>query len=193
MNNNCKIYILSLLTTERKKIVDQNIKLFPSIQVIKSVNGYNTNETISEFKKLGIKFHTLNKYKNGNNFNTYGMLANGITKIKMLKYQVENKLPYICFIEDDLLLKKNFIKFIHKKKKLLKRNINMIRLDTWGEGYITSLESSKRILEHINNKGIIQNIDNQLRINCGREIKVLNTPWKLMIESNKGDCLKQNY
>ena len=66
----------------------------------------------------------------------------------------------------------------------------MIRLARWGEGYITSLEGSKLILEHIKRTGIIRNIDNQLRLNCGKEIRVIKTPWKLVVGTNNGDCLK---
>jgi GR25 family glycosyltransferase involved in LPS biosynthesis len=189
--NNINIYILSLLNNDkRKEIISKNKKLFPQIKVIKSTNGFNKQEVIDEFNKLDTTFYQLNKYKN-TNFNTYGSLANFITKVKIMKYQVDNKIPYICFIEDDLLLKPNFVSFIQEKKdKYLKDNINMLRLDKWGEGYITSLESSKRILEHIKRTGIIQNIDNQLRENCGKELRILKTPWELVVNTNKGDCLK---
>lgn len=188
--SNITIYILSLLTDERKKIVEKNKKLFPQIEVIKSTNGFNKQEVIDELTKLDIKFHKLNKYKK-ENFNTYGMLANGITKIKIMKHQIENNIPYICFIEDDLLLKPNFVSFIESRKdKYLKDNVNMLRLARWGEGYITSLEGSKRILAHIKRTGIIQNIDNQLRENCGKELRILKTPWELVVGTNKGDCLK---
>ena len=37
--------------------------------------------SVCEFNKLDTTFYRLNKYKK-ENFNTYGMLANGITKIK---------------------------------------------------------------------------------------------------------------
>ena len=190
MNQNCKIYILSLLNNERIKIVNKNKKLFPFIEVVKSVNGYNKEEVINELIKLDINFVTLNRSKYVN-FNSYGTLANFITKVKIMKHQIENNIPYICFIEDDLLLNKNFVSFIEQQKnKYLRDNVNMIRLAKWGEGYITSLEGSKRILRHIKQKGIIKNIDNQLRLNCGKEIRVFNTPWRLVVGTNKGDCLK---
>lgn len=186
-----KIYILSLLNNgEREEIISKNKKLFPQIEVIKSTNGFNKQEVIDELIKLDIKFYKLNKYRK-ENFNTYGTLANFITKVKIMKYQVENKIPYICFIEDDLLLKSNFVSFIESRKdKYLKDNVNILRLARWGEGYITSLEGSERILAHIKRTGIIQNIDNQLRENCGKELRLLNTPWRLIIGTNKGDCLK---
>ena len=67
----------------------------------------------------------------------------------------------------------------------------MIRLGKWGEGYITSLEGAKRIVNKIKKYGIFGNIDNQLRNICGKEICVRrDTPWKVVISSNDGDCLK---
>ena len=188
--NNIKIYILSLLREDRMNIINKNKKLFPQIEVIKSVNGYNKIETIDELINLDIEFHKLDKYKS-KSFNSYGTLANFITKVKIMKYQIDNNIPYICFIEDDLLLKPKFVRYIeYVKKKFLNKDVNMIRLARWGEGYITSLEGSKRILEHIKRTGIIRNIDNQLRLNCGKEIRVIKTPWKLVVGTNNGDCLK---
>ena len=66
----------------------------------------------------------------------------------------------------------------------------MLRLDIRGEGYVTSLNGAKEIIQNIYSKGIIDNIDNQLRNYCGKEIKLDNTPWELAVATNNGDCLK---
>jgi hypothetical protein len=151
------------------------------------VNGYDTNETLREFHALGFMYKYLY-------FPTYGTLANWITKVKMLKYQVEHKLPYMCIIEDDLILGAGFEKFVYENLYLLKDPaINIIRLAKWGEGYITSYESAKRILDIIYKTGIVDNIDNQFRVFCGKEIAVEDTPFHLTVESNNGDCLKTEY
>lgn len=187
-NNNldlCKIFVLTLDRDDRKYIFEKNKIKFPNIKKIISVNGFNKQETIDELIKLKLKF-----YKLQNGFNTYGTLANFITKVKMLKYQIEYNIPYVCFIEDDLLLDDNFQEFINKNISFFHTNINMVRLASWGEGYITTIESAKRILSYIYKCGIINNVDNQLRENCGPEIYLHNTPWKLVIGTNDGDCLK---
>ena len=94
----------------------------------------------------------------------------------------------MCLIEDDLLLKESFKKFIENHLYLLGR-FSLIRLDTWGEGYLTSLNGAKDILDQIYKKGIIGNIDDQIAM-CSFTKRIFNTPWTLKIETNKGDCLK---
>ena len=196
MDEEIPIFILSLLTSERFKYVKYNLNNFPILQVVKSVNGYSKLEVINtlialklNFIRFDISFHNS---KNPTNFNTYGSLANFLTKYKMLLFQVFNKIPYICFIEDDLILHNEFNKFINNCKDhfIKDPNLNMIRLDKWGEGYITSLDGAKRIIEIIKKTGIITQIDNQLRMHCGKELRIYNTPWQLKIVGNKGDCLK---
>jgi len=186
MNNLCEIYILSLLRDDRIKYVEINKQKFPFIKIIKSVNGYDINETLYELnkiKQLNIKYNNL-EYK------TYGTLANWITKFKILKYQVDHNIPYICFLEDDVILEDNFYDYINDSTKYLKDNINILRLLKHGEGYITSVEGAKKIIEHMEKSGIIDNIDNQLKNHCGKELKLKNAPIKLVVPTNKGDCLK---
>lgn len=183
--NNIYYTILSLMTPERQSLVQQNVNLFPFITVTKSINGYDINETLQALKETKLTYHHLE-------FPTYGTLANFITKYNILKYQIESNIEYLCFIEDDLLLLPEFISFIENLTPLFAQNtdINMLRLATWGEGYLTSLNGAYRIINSINKSGIIANIDNQLRKYCGLEYAIKNTPWKLMIKTNGGDCLK---
>lgn len=183
--NLCDIYICSLLRTDRMQFIEENQKMFPFIKTFKSVNGYNTKETLHEIDKLNLKYVNLD-----NNFRTYGTLANWVTKYKMLKYQVDNEIPFLCFLEDDVILENNFYTFICDSLKHFNTNVNILRLMTWGEGYITSYESAKRLLEHLNRDGIVRNIDNQLREYCGYELALEKAPMKLMILGNEGDCLK---
>jgi predicted O-methyltransferase YrrM len=182
----CQFFVLSLLKEDRLPIIEKNKKTIPQLQIIKSVNGYNKDETIRELIELKVKYKSLH-------YKSYGTLANSITKIKMLKYQIEKNIPFICFLEDDLLLKPEFELFIYNSICLLKDDINMIRLQEWGEGYITSVESAKRILEHIYRDGFVDSIDNQFRERCGKEIRVFDTPFDLTCEPNKGDCLKTEW
>jgi len=183
--NLCEVYICSLLRPDRMTYIEKNQKLFPFIKTFKSVNGYNTNVPLKEINNLKLKYVDLD-----NNFRTYGTLANWITKYKMLKYQVENEIPFLCFLEDDLLLENNFYTYICDALTHFKTNVNILRLMNWGEGYITSYESAKRVLEHLDRDGIKRNIDNQLREHCGYELALKNAPMKIMIVGNTGDCLK---
>jgi hypothetical protein len=171
------------MTQERLPIVENNLKKFPFFQVIKSINGYNKEETITAYKNTKLKY--VWQY-----FPTHGTLANFITKYNTIKHQIDNEIPFICFIEDDLELYDNFVEHIEHSISLFTEDLNIIRLDNWGEGYITSLNGAKRIKNIIDSVGIVQNIDNQLRDYSGPELFCRGTPWRLIVPTNQGDCLK---
>ena len=179
---NITYFIQTLQTPERTHLVNQNLKTFPDFKIFKSINGYDVNETKNELLKSNLTFKKLD-------FFTYGTLANFLSKVNAFKYQVDNNIQYMCLLEDDLILHDNFKNFV---ENLLLENYhcNIFRLCNWGECYITSLDGAKNILTHIYNDGIIKNIDNQLRENCGNEIYIPNAPFDLVIKTNKGDCLK---
>lgn len=189
-----KTYILSLLTKARSRYIDKTINLFPFINIIQSVNGYNKKETIDEFLDLNLEFHKL-KIGPKNDFNTYGTLACWITKVKFLKFQIDNNIPYALFIEDDFKLLPGFFDSLNDimsdKWSLLDHDVNIIRLFQWGEGYITSLSSAKRLLSAIKDTGVIDNIDNQLREKSGPELKLhFNNFYRKWVKTNEGDILK---
>lgn len=181
MKSTVEYLIQSLELPDRLQIINDNKKIIPEIKIFKSINGYNIEETTAEFFKSGLKYKYLD-------FNTYGTLANYLTKINAFKYQIENNIEFMCLMEDDVILNDDFKSFIESNLHYLEK-YNMLRLDNWGEGYVTSIIGSKNILNHIYNDGIISNIDNQLREKCGPE-KILNTYWKLGVNTNEGDCLK---
>jgi len=183
---NIEYFILSLMTEERMSIINQNIQKFPYIKIFKSINGYNKEETIQEYRDSGLQYRSLD-----HDFETYGTLANFLTKYNILQYQVEKNIPYLCFLEDDLVLGTNFITYTEQLTQLFHNDyIKILRLGEWGEGYITSLDGARFIVENIKNNGIIRNIDNQLRYHSGTELYCYDTPWKLVIPTNEGDCLK---
>jgi hypothetical protein len=178
-------YIISLLTEERLPIIEYNIKKLPQFITYKAVNGYDIEETVKALKESGLNYRNLETP-------TYGTLANFLSKFNLLKFQIEKNLEYMCFIEDDLKTLDGFEEHVIKYCNMLRNNRNLaqIRLDTWGEGYITSVEGAKRIVARLEKDGIIENIDNQLRVRCKPEYHVKDTPWELVVPTNKGDCLK---
>lgn len=178
--------IMSLCKDDNRLMnVDYNKKIIPNIHIFKSINGYDKEDVIMELKKTGLEYHNLY-------FKTYGTLACFLTKYNCLQYQIENNISYMCFIEDDLKLSKRFPEFAKEKSKvLIKKKCDIVRLGKWGEGYITSLESAKKIISLIKKYGIFTNVNLQLRSMGIRESVVKKyTPWKLIVETNKGDCLK---
>lgn len=177
-----KIITQTLFKNDREYIRKHNDNLFPGMIFYRSINGYNTNETIDKLKKSNLKYKNLD-------FPNYGTLANFLTKVEILYNEVNKGTDYFCLIEDDLKLKKDFMQFIDNNAKLADK-YNIVRLNTWGEGYIFSNKGASNVLKLINESGIIKNIDNQLRENCGSEIHLQNTPWTLEVETNNGDCNK---
>lgn len=182
MRVNITYFIQTLQTPERLVFINKNIQKFPDLKIFKSINGYDINETTNEFLKSGLKFNQLD-------FLTYGTLANFLSKVNAFKYQVDNNIEYMCLIEDDVVLHRPFKIFVENYLFLLK-DCNILRLSDWGECYITSIYGAKNILTHIYNDGIIKNIDNQLRENCGKEIHIPNAPFDVVVKTNEGDCLK---
>ena len=138
--NKIKYFIQSLERPERLEYIEKNKKIIQNIEIYKSINGYNIDETCNEFYKSGLKYTELHK-----DYETYGTLANYLTKINAFKYQIENNIEYMCLIEDDLILDKDFPKFIEDNLHFLEE-YNILQLDEWGEGYITSLEGAKNVL-----------------------------------------------
>ena len=177
---NIKYFIQSLKKKERLEYIEKNKSIIPEMEIFESINGYDIDATIKNLKNMKLKYKELK-------FKTYGTLACFLTKVKAFQYQIKNNIQYMCLIEDDNIIQKGFKKFIESKLYLLK-DCNMLRLSRWGDGYVTSLNGAKNIVENIYKTGIISNIDNQLRT-CG-EIKVDKTPLRLVCKSNRGDCLQ---
>lgn len=191
-----KTYIQSLLTEERKGFTDSALERFPFIEIFKSVNGFDPDEVIKEFLSLNIQYHHLKK--KDKSFHTYGTLACWITKVKFLRFQISNKIPYALLLEDDLKISDDFFlgfnAIMKNKWHRLDSRINIIRLFKWGEGYLTSLESAKRVYSLIEKNGVIGNIDDQFREACGRELKLkFNDYYSQLIETNCGDIAKTRF
>lgn len=174
----------SLKTPERLEFIKKNQLIMPEMKIFEAVNGYDVDGTIKTLKDMKLKYIRMCRF-----YEKFGMLANFLTKVKAFQYQIEHNIQYMCLIEDDLIIQKNFKEFIESKLHLLE-DCNMLRLDKWGEGYVTSLNGAKNIVKEIYSKGIICNPDIQLREHCGKEIRINNTPWELAVPTNQGDCLK---
>lgn len=189
-----EVYIHSLLTEDRKKYIEESQKLYPFCKIFKSTNGYDKDETIKDFLELGIDFHSLSAGPNFD-FHTYGVLACWVSKIRFFKFQIENQIPYAILLEDDAKLLPGFFTkfdFIMKNKwHLLDKDIDIIRLFKWGEGYMTSISGAQRILDKLKICGVTHNVDIQLRkvseLCIWQDFKAFYRKW---VKTNEGDILK---
>ncbi len=83
MDENIRVFILSLQRGDRQDVIEANLARFPHIEVVQAVDGYNPAETRAELNKLDVPYHSLGG-PYGHAYRTYGTLANWITKTKML-------------------------------------------------------------------------------------------------------------
>lgn len=140
-------------------------------------------------------------------FGTFGSLANWLTKYYMLRQQVRRRLPVMAMLEDDMDLQTDFRAFVermvrtHLLAKGLRRAVSgrrpespepaMLVLGPWGEGYVTTLASAKRIVRRMQQQGIPLNVDIFLNDgHAGSALRVGPVPWVHRMGPNLGDCLK---
>lgn len=186
--NEMRYFVLSMNASDfRRNIFSKNQEKIPNTKLFRAINGYDPYDTVLQYNRSRLYYHGM---KPG--YESYGMLANFLTKYAFMKFQVFHSIPYACWIEDDLEFEDTFAEFVTNVSAFLTPGspFNMVRLDHWGEGYITTLEGAQRVLALIEEKGIIDNPDDQLREYCGPEIAVSGTPWKLMQPTNTGDILQ---
>lgn len=64
-------------------------------------------------------------------------------------------------------------------------------LGTWGEGYVTSLASARRVLSRLAQQGVPMNVDVLLNGGyVGKAQRVQGVPWRPLMRINEGDCLR---
>ena len=181
-------WCLSLETPERSKFIGMNRRVIPSLMTRKSINGYDCEFTEKALRESGLRLISLD-----DGFRTYGILACFLSKFFALKEQVKQGIEYLCLLEDDFHLHDDFEEYVTRMALLFrkKRNLNMVRLGPWGEGYLFSLKGAEDVLKRLQKTGIIANVDNQFRLFSGPEFSVWrHTPWTMAVPTNEGDILK---
>jgi hypothetical protein len=89
-------------------------------------------------------------------------------KVNAFKKQIEYNYPYMVLLEDNLILKEDFLQFIDNIIKYidLQDSYSIVRLGLMGKGYLTTLPGAVKIINYINNKGLTNNIDSHLGLLC---------------------------
>jgi hypothetical protein len=136
---------LTLNNTERSGFVRANQALLPELELFLAVNGYSKEETIRRLGSTPLKFHPYT-FCNAARFATFGSLANFASKYLALRMQVRRRLPYMAMLEDDMQLRPGFKAFVEQTVRhgALDR-ADLLVLGAWGEGYVTSLASARRV------------------------------------------------
>jgi hypothetical protein len=197
---------LSLNTSSRATFIATNQRVVPGLRIFRAVNGFDKSEVIRSLAYSRLKYHILT-YCAFTRFGTYGSLANYLTKFFALMYQVQQRLPFMAMIEDDMALQPGFAAFVEaaarrhladtsrcrRRRHAAPRcdRTDLIVLGAWGEGYVSSLESARRVVHSIREQGVPQNVDIMLNEgHAGPVARVSGTPWAHRVGPNLGDCLK---
>jgi len=84
---------------------------------------------------------------------------------------VRDGVPYQAILEDDLLFGEGFASFVERlatahlgpanEARPEADRFNLVVLGRWGEGYVTSLASARRVLAILDSNGVRKNADIQ--------------------------------
>lgn len=168
------------------------------LEVFRSINGFDKRETVSALLASKLKYH-LYSYCGFTRFGTYGSLANYVTKYFALAHQVAHEWPYMAMLEDDMRLEPGFREYVEAAVRTNFEQLGwgprarpeLLVLGSWGEGYVTSLASARRVLRSLRQQGVPQNVDIMLNEgHVGRAVRLRDVPWTHRVGPNLGDCLK---
>jgi GR25 family glycosyltransferase involved in LPS biosynthesis len=147
----------------RRAYVSDMQAILPDLEVVRSINGFDKRETVRALAASRLKYH-INTYCSFTRFGTYGSLANFLSKVFVLHSQVRRRIPYQAILEDDMQLQPGFRQFVerHVRSHLRvqrdartggRRGADLLQLGNWGEGYVTSLASARRVLSQLATQG----------------------------------------
>ena len=141
---------LTLNNTQRNAFVRANQAVLPELELFLAVNGYSKEDTIRRLGSTPLKLHPYT-FCNAARFATFGSLANFVSKYLALRMQVRRRLPYMAMLEDDMQLRPGFKAFVEQTVRSgaldrAEERAELLVLGAWGEGYVTSLASARRVL-----------------------------------------------
>ena len=178
---------------KRDHFLARNRLQLPSLEPFRSTNGMNESEVHDFFDSHPqLRLYKLFTW-------TYGMLASWLTKYRALEAQVQDRVPYQAILEDDMLFGDGFAPFVERlaaahlgpsnEAKREADRFNLVVLGRWGEGYVTSLPSARRVLAILDANGVRKNADIQWNDgSCGRIVQLQPhaTPWSLLVRTSQG-------
>ena len=136
--NDIKYFTQSLKTKERLKNIQKNKLIIPEMEIFESINGYDIDTTIKNLTNMKLRYKSLDA-----NFETYGTLANFLTKLKDLHPSLtHNDLRLCAFLRLNLLSKEiapllNIsVRSVEVKRYRLRKKLNMNRDDSISDYFI---------------------------------------------------------
>ena len=168
------VRILVMTLGNRQPFVSLMREEAPELVTFPATNGYNRTETVRHLlDNTSMAYHEMCGSNMSSDYNrsgvryfeTWGTLANAITRYRAFKAQVEDGIEYQATIEDDQMLTSGFSKLMSMAAERYFGHANatdIVQLGSWGEGYLTSHASAKRIVKGFDTHGLITCPDRQL-------------------------------
>jgi hypothetical protein len=161
-------------SAQHAKILARFQPELPRAVVLKGVDGFNETEVIEQLLESGLQFHNLSLY-----VRKWGKLATFLTKYRMLRHQVEQQIAVQVTLEDDVLPEPPFRGLVQQActehfgfsvaHRRHARGFNrtkpvpdLIKMSTYAEVFVTSLQGARNILAKMHRYGIRKNDDQQL-------------------------------
>ena len=144
---------------DKSTFLDGYRRVLQNVTFLRAVNGYNQTETIEAWLKSGLQFNNISR---GGRY--WGKLATFQTKFRLLRHQVEHKLPYMVALEDDLILHQSFFNYVGRAcTRLIKEpQANIMSLSSYSEIMMLSLAGAERTIGLLRRYGMVRSDDQQL-------------------------------
>lgn len=207
-NTYVNITVISLLTAHRRPIIAQNANRWGKFRVQPAVDGFNDTEVRRVLRDENIKFTKLCGH-----FNRYGALACWLSHYRAIQWQVHNKVSWMAYFEDDIIMQESWYKMIDTplcgdyKETRCKRahhlidcdaeRADIIQLGYFGEAYLLSFKGAVRVRSLMQQYGVIGCFDQQVTMGIlmadMMHMQVINfrsirpRPWKWFNKPNYGD------
>ena len=130
------------------------------VAFIDAVDGRNQTATIAALLESGIKFGDTSR-----GGRSWGKLATFLTKLRLLKRQLDDKLPWQVILEDDVILyQPAFEDYVSTSCRRMQSDsrIDLSQLSKYAEILLTSLQGARKIVSKIEELGMLKNDDHQL-------------------------------
>jgi len=145
---------------QTRERVEEMRRSLPSLRVVPAMDGHNHTAMIEYLLQQRIPFRDLSK-----GWKKWGTLACALAHYRALQYQVEERLPWMLRLEDDVR-----IASVPAYSRMLdeactvqaKKNVTLLQLSHFLEASLTSLAGATRLTALIRNAGIRKAIDQQL-------------------------------
>ena len=179
----------------RREVFHQNKRLLGSdnLTVHAAIDGEDHQALLRAYQEMQLLFSNKEHGRH-----SVGNLALQLSQLRVLRWMVQARLPWLVLLQDDVQVKSGFMLWLQDlaaQANALKTAFNFVRLGIWGELYLFPLHGAQRVLCRYCQQGYIMSDDNQLRLLAGPECAPGGTVqperyFSLRVHPNKGPLLK---